>query len=112
MSVPVMTVIIAAKYCETAQTTQYTSTGATTKVDMFTATNVSASSVTFSVHIVESGDSASAANKIVSSQEVLPGAAYIADEMCHNINPGAFISTTCSASNSLVIYASGREVAA
>jgi len=110
MSAPTVAALVGAKYIEAAQTTQYTATALTAIVDLMTVTNVTASSATFSAHIVTSGGSASAANKVISSREVLPGESFIAYEMGHTLEAGAFISTSCSAGSALVIYVSGREV--
>ena len=110
MSVPVLATLVPAKYLEAAQTTQYTAADCTAIIDLMTVTNVTASSATFSAHIVASGGSASAANKIVSSREVLPGESFIAYEMGHTLESGAFMSTSCGTASALVIYVSGREV--
>lgn len=109
MTAPTIAVLVESKYCEAAQTTQYTATGKVL-IDIATFTNVTASTVNFTLNIVPSGDSASSGNRVVSSQDVLPGQCYIADEACHNLEAGDFISTFCSAGSSLVMRVSGREI--
>lgn len=110
MTNPVNDALVSSKYMENTQTTQYTAVAVTAIVDLATFTNVSASAVTFSLHIVDSGDTAGGDNKIISSKEVPPGRCYIADEACHTLTAGQFISTLCSDASALVMRISGREV--
>lgn len=103
--------IIPAKQAENTQTTQYTATNCKTVVDKFTATNTSAGNVTISVNLVTSGGSASSANLITNARAIAPGESYTFPELVGQaIESGGFISTIASASASITIRASGREI--
>lgn len=104
--------ILQAKQIEDTQTTQYTSTGVRTIIDKFTATNTTASNVTFSVNLVAQSGSAGASNLVVSSKTVVPGETYLCPEVIgHVLNPGDFISTVAGTGAALTVRISGREVA-
>ena len=60
--------IIPAKIAENAQTTQYMSSGVTTIIDKFTATNYSAAAATISVNLVTVLDTAGNQNLIVKTK--------------------------------------------
>ena len=104
-------VLIPAKIAESSQTTQYTSTGVSTIIDKFTATNYSAGAVTLSVNLVTSGGSAGDANLIVKTKALQAGETYTFPEIVgQTLAPGGFISTIASAATSINIRASGRAV--
>jgi hypothetical protein len=103
--------IIPAKQAENAQTGQYTALNCKTLIDKFTATNTSAANVVFSVNLVASGGTASAANRILSLRTISPGETYTCPELVgHSLEAGGFISTLCDTATSLTIDASGREI--
>lgn len=105
------TVLIPSKTAEAAQTTQYTSTNASTIIDKFTAVNYSSSNVTISVNLVALGNSTSNDNIIVKTLTLTPSECYTFPEIVgHVILPGGFISTLVSAASSVSIRASGRTV--
>jgi hypothetical protein len=110
MTAPVASSLIPAKFCELAQTTQYTATDCTTIIDLFTVTNITASAKLISVHIVAFGSVAADQNKIVSLREIQPGETVDMHELCHTLEPGMFVSTLCSGASAVVICASGREI--
>lgn len=100
-----------AKLAEGSDTTQYTSTGVTTIIDKFTATNVWTDSYTISVNLVASGGTASAANLITSVRSLAPNESYTFPELVgHVLAAGDFISAACSVNNVVVIRASGRQI--
>ena len=104
-------VLIPAKTAEDVQTTQYTSTGLTTIIDKFTATNYSANAATISVNLVTLAGSASNDNLIVKTKSLQPAETYTFPEIVGQIlAPGGFISTIASAAASINIRASGREI--
>jgi len=104
-------VLIPAKTAENTQTTQYTSSGVTTIVDKFTATNYSASAATLSVNIVTALDNAGNANLIVKTVSIQPGQTYLFPEVVGQVLvSGGFISTIASASSAINIRASGRTI--
>jgi hypothetical protein len=104
-------VLIPAKNAESSQTTQYTSTGVSTIIDKFTATNYSAGAVTLSVNLVTSGDTAGDDNLIVKTKALQAGETYTFPEIVgQTLAPGGFISTIASAATSINIRASGRAV--
>lgn len=104
-------VLIAAKTAENSQTTQYTSTGLTTIIDKFTATNYTASPATLSVNIVTVSGSASDDNLIVDTKTLQAGETYTFPEVVGQIlRPGDFISTIAGTASAVNIRASGRQI--
>ena len=103
--------LVPAKTVENSQTTQYTATGVTTIIDKFTATNYSTSAATISVNLVTAGDTAGTQNLIVKAKTLQPNETYTFPEVVgHILAPNGFISTLASATLSINIRASGREV--
>lgn len=104
-------VLIPAKTAENAQTTQYTSTGVTTLIDKFTATNYSASPATISVNLVTSGDTAGNQNLITKTKTLLAGEVYTFPELIGQVlAPSGFISTIAGTASAINIRASGRVI--
>lgn len=109
MTVTVKT-LVAPKFAEVAQTTQYTAVNCKTIIDKFTGTNTSASNVTISVNLVTSGDVAGATNLIVDTRSIAPDETYTFPELVGQVlEPGSFISTAAS-NNVITIRVSGREI--
>lgn len=105
--------LIASKQMENAQTTQYSSGITTAYIDKFTVTNTTSANVLFSVNVVTSGGSVSAANLIVNQRVVAPKETYTCPELIGQVlQPGDFISTLAGAAASLTMRASGREITA
>jgi hypothetical protein len=106
-----VTVLIPAKTAEAAQTTQYTSTGVTTIIDKFTATNYSAAAATISVNLVTAAGSAGNDNLIVKTKTLQAGETYTFPEIVGQIlAPSGFISTIAGTASAVNIRASGRQV--
>lgn len=104
-------VLIAAKTAENSQTIQYTSTGVTTLIDKFTATNYSASAASISVNLVSAGGSAGNDNLIVKTKTLQPGETYTFPEIVgFALANGGAISTLASAASAINIRASGRLI--
>jgi len=104
-------VLIPAKIAENTQTTQYTSTGVTTIIDKFTATNYNATAATISVNLVTSADTAGNQNLIVKTKTLQPSETYTFPEIVGQVlAPGGFISTIAGTASAINIRASGREV--
>jgi len=104
-------VLIPAKTAENSQTTQYTATNVTTIIDKFTATNYSAAAASISVNLVTVSDTAGVQNLIVKTKTLQPAETYTFPEVVgHILNPNGFISTLASASLTINIRASGREI--
>ena len=104
-------VLIPAKIAENAQTTQYTSSGVTTIIDKFTATNYNAAAATISVNLVTSADTAGNQNLIVKTKTLQPSETYTFPEIVGQVlAPGGFISTIAGTASAINIRASGREV--
>jgi hypothetical protein len=93
-------------------TTQYTTpSGTKTIIDKFTATNTTAGAVSITVYLVAASGSAGAGNTIISAKSLAAGECYTCPEIVgHTLNPSDFISTLATASASITIRASGREV--
>lgn len=93
-----------------AQTTQYTSTGATTIIDKFTVRNLSGVAATISIYLVQSGTAASTTNLVI-SRNIQAGETYTCPEVVgHVLEAGDFISTLASAAASIAMRASGRVI--
>lgn len=104
------TVLFEGKDAENAQTTQYTSTNASTIIDKFTVTNTTAGALTISVNLVPLAGSAADANLIVDAKSVAGGADVdLTSVVGHTLKSGGFISTLASATG-LTIRASGRVI--
>jgi hypothetical protein len=106
-----VTVLIPAKTAEATQTTQYTSTGVTTIIDKFTATNYSAAAATISVNLITVADSAGNDNLTVKTKTLQAGETYTFPEIVGQVlAPGGFISTIAGTASAVNIRASGRQV--
>ena len=104
-------VLIPAKQAESSQTTQYTAVNCKTLIDKFTVTNTSANNVTISVNLVTSGSTPAASNLMRDTRAIAPDETYTCPELVGQaLEPSGFISTIASASSSLTISASGREI--
>lgn len=80
-------------------------------VDKMTATNISGSTRTFSVHVVASGGSASNDNLITSALSLAAGESADVPEMKNQIlNTGDAIYVLASAASAVVTRVSGREI--
>lgn len=107
----VVAVLIPAKTAENAQTTQYTSTGVTTIIDKFTATNYSASPATISVNLVSPAGAAGNDNLIVKTKTLQAGETYTFPELVgFALSPSGFISTLAGTAAAINIRASGRQI--
>lgn len=106
-----VTVLIPAKTAENTQTTQYTSTGMTTIIDKFTATNYSASAATISVNLVTSGGSTGDSNLIVKTKTLQPSETYTFPELVGQVlMSGGFISTLAGTAAAVNIRSNGRVI--
>ena len=106
-----VTVLIPAKIAESSQTTQYTSTGLTTIIDKFTATNYSAVPATLSVNLVTLADTAGNQNLIIKTKTLQAAETYTFPEIIGQaLAAGGFISTIAGTATSINIRASGRQV--
>jgi len=104
-------VLIPSKTVEDAQTTQYTSSGVTTIIDKFTATNYSAAAATISVNLVAAGGTATDSNLIVKTKTLQPSETYTFPELVgFALTSNAFISTIAGTASAINIRASGRVV--
>ena len=104
-------VLIPTKIAEATQTTQYTSTGATTIIDKFTATNYSAVPATISVNLVTTAGTAGDLNLITKTKTLAASEVYTFPEIVGQVlGVGDFISTIAGTATSINIRASGREV--
>ena len=104
-------VLVPAKYAEATQTTQYTSTGVTTIIDKFTATNISASAATISVNLVTVADTAGNTNLITKTKSLQAAEVYTFPELVGQVlGAGDFISTIAGTGSAINIRVSGRQV--
>jgi len=104
-------VLIPAKTAEATQTTQYTSSGVSTIIDKFTATNYSAATATLSVNLVTGAGSAGNDNLVIKTKSLQPGETYTFPEIVGQVlAPDGFISTIAGTASAINIRASGRQV--
>jgi hypothetical protein len=104
-------VLIPAKIAEASQTTQYTSTGLTTIIDKFTATNYSGAPATISVNLVTTAGSAGDLNLVTKTKTLQAAEVYTFPEIVGQVlASGDFISTIAGTATSINIRASGRQV--
>ena len=104
-------VLIPAKTAENSQTTQYSSTGVTTLIDKFTATNYSATAASISVNLLNPAGSAGNDNLIVKTKTLQAGETYTFPEIVGAaLASGGIISTLASAASAINIRASGRQI--
>jgi|ERR1035437_4347978 hypothetical protein len=103
--------LIAPKIAENSQHTQYTSTGLTTIIDKFTATNYGAAAAALSVNLVTLADTAGNNNLVVKAKMLQAGETYTFPEVVgHILGVGGFISTLADTATSISIMADGRQV--
>lgn len=103
--------IIPRKQLEVAQTIQYTANGCRTVIDKFTLTNTSSIDVSVSVNLIASGGTAGNSNLVLKSRVIAPGQTYQCPEIVGQLlEDGGFISTLPTASMSITISATGREI--
>ena len=106
-----VSVLIPAKIAEASQTTQYTSTGVTTIIDKFTATNYSAVAATISVNLVTVAGTAGNLNLVTKTKTLAAAEVYTFPELVGQVLvSGDFISTIAGTATSINIRASGRQV--
>jgi hypothetical protein len=106
-------VLIESKDAEQAQTVQYTSTGLTTIIDKFTATNHDTAAWSITVYLVPSGGSAATTNKIVASKTLQANETYTFPEIVGAaLAAGDFIATEAPSTggNKINIRSSGRLI--
>lgn len=104
------TVIIDPIVASNAQTTQYTSTSATTIIDKYTVRNLAGVATTIGIYLVKAGTAASTTNLII-SRNIQAGETYTCPEVVgHVLEPGDFISTIAGAAASIAMRASGRVI--
>jgi hypothetical protein len=104
-------VLVPAKSAEASQTTQYTSTGVTTIIDKFTATNVTGTPATISVNLVTVSGSAGNTNLITKTKTLQASEVYTFPELVGQVlASGDFISTIAGTASAITIRVSGRQV--
>lgn len=106
------TVLVEAKYAESAQTAQYAApTGVTVAIDKCTVTNVTATPATISINIVPAGSTAVASNLILDTKTLLENETYTCPEIVGQVlAPGDFVSTVAGTASALVLRMSGRLI--
>lgn len=102
-------VLIDSKLAEDVLTMQYGAVNCKASVDKFTATNVTASNVVLTVHLVPPGGTADATNQLP-PQNIAPGKSWMgADAVGHIIDTGGAVWTLASDADAIAVRASGRE---
>jgi len=104
--------LVPAKFAENTQTTQYTASNVRASIDKFTGTNVTSANVTLTVNIIPNGGTVGSSNIVSQTRTIAPGETHgFPDLVGQYLEPGGVISTIASASSSIVLRVSGREIA-
>ena len=104
-------VLVASKYMENAQTTQYTSTNVVSVIDAIVLTNVTGTAATFSINVVTNGGSASAANTFILTRTLQASESYRCPEITgQTLQNGDFISTIAGTASAITMRISGRQI--
>lgn len=104
------TVLIQPKVAEDVQTAQFTSAGAITLIDKFTARNYSGTAADLSINLIQRNDVAGD-NNLVAKRTLQPGETYLFPEVVgHYLGDGDSISTLAGTATSISIRSSGRVV--
>lgn len=102
--------IVAPKYMENAQTTQYTAVNCRTRIDKAVMVNVSGTNQTASANIVPVGGAAGTSNLVMKARQLAPNETYTCPELVGSyLDVGWFLSTLASAASSIVLYVNGTE---
>ena len=102
--------LVAPKYAEDSDTTQYTATGVTAIVDKCTVTNVTVADAVITINIVPDAGAVDASNAILFEKTVPAGKTYTCPEIVgHSLDDTDYISTLADTASALVIDISGRE---
>lgn len=103
--------LVASKYIENAQTTQYTSTNVTSVIDAIIVTNITGSAATFSINLVTSGDTAGNQNKFISTRTLQASESYRCPEVTgQTLQNGDFISAIAGTASAISLRISGRQI--
>ena len=103
--------IVPAQQLTNSNATYYTATNVRTIIDKMTLCNTTGGAVTVTVDLVDSGGSAGVSERVISALSINAGQTYTCPEVVgHVLNAGDSIQALCSASTSVTIRASGREV--
>lgn len=101
-------VLFESKLAEAVETTQYTSDNCKTAIDKLTATNISGTVATITVHLVPPDGAPDSSNAFV--KHLVPAQTWPFSEIVgHNMEAGSKISTIAGAANAISIRASGRQ---
>ncbi len=109
-----VTNIISRRLAETAATIQYTATGVTTIIDKFTVTNVGSSNTFITVYLPNPNSAGNplASNTVINARTIAPRETYSCPELIGQVIPdGGAIVTQAGTANSLVLSATGSEIA-
>lgn len=103
--------LIASQQLGSSNGTLYTATNCYAIIDKFTLVNTTAGAVTATIDIVDSSGASGVTERVISARSLAAGETYTCPEMVgHILNPGDTIQGLASASTSITVRASGREV--
>lgn len=104
--------LIQPKFASTVMAAEYTAAEGRVILDKFTATNVGGGAASLTVHVVPPAGSVGNDNMVVQSTVIAAGETRpIVGLMGHVLEAGSSVRCQATASNALVLYASGRLVA-
>lgn len=93
-----------------AVATYYTATNVSTRIDACALTNTTAGAVTATLHLVASGGSASASNRVLDAYSIAAGQTYVPPGVIGQwIEEGGTLQALASANTSISIVCSGVE---
>lgn len=91
-------------------TTYYTATNVKARIDAMTITNTTAGAITVTLHLVPSGGTADATNKILDVKSIAGNASYrVIEAIGHWIEASGTIQALASSATSVTLVASGVE---
>ena len=103
-------VLIASAQLANAVATLYTATRVKARIDKLTCTNEDTVAHTITFHIVASGGSATAANRIIHAKSLAAGECYTCPELIgHWLTDGQFIQGFADTASMVTVRASGIE---
>lgn len=94
----------------TSAATYYTATNVRSRIDSCALTNTTGGAVTATLHLVPSGGSASASNRVLSAYSIAAGQTYVPPGIIGQwIESGGTLQALASSATSISLVASGVE---
>lgn len=102
--------LVAGSQIANSATTYYTATNVKARIEACALTNTTAGAITVTMHLVPSGDSATASNCVLSAVSIPAGATYVPPGVIGQwLESGGTLQALASAATSVTLVASGTE---